>query len=136
MNKCPRCESEILKEEYNYCPICGTLLDYEVKDATVEILKSMMANYIELECKDSEDEKGRKLAIGTLGIAITELERTAQVVSVQEIIENQIEKLIDIQEENKNFHNNNGIATCLAVSAQINELLKTYLEIKKTTITK
>ena len=78
MNKCPRCESEILKEEYNYCPICGTLLDYEVKDATVEVLKSMMANYIELECKDSEDEKGRKLAIGTLGIAITELERIAQ----------------------------------------------------------
>lgn len=37
-----------------------------------------MANYIELECKDSEDEKGRKLAIGTLGIAITELERIAQ----------------------------------------------------------
>lgn len=54
------------------------LLDYEVKDATVEVLKSMMANYIELECKDSEDEKGRKLAIGTLGIAITELERIAQ----------------------------------------------------------
>ena len=135
MNKCPRCESEILKE-YNYCPICGALLDYEVKDATVEVLKSMRANYIELECKDSEDEKGRKLAIGTLGIAITELERTAQVVSVQEIIENQIEKLIDIQEENKNFHHNNGIATCLAVSAQINELLKTYLEIKKNTITK
>ena len=78
MNKCPRCESEILKEEYNYCPICGVLLDYEVKDATVEVLKSMMANYIELECNDSEDEKGRKLAIGTLGIAITELERIAQ----------------------------------------------------------
>lgn len=56
----------------------GALLDYEVKDATVEVLKSMMANYIELECKDSEDEKGRKLAIGTLGIAITELERIAQ----------------------------------------------------------
>lgn len=56
----------------------GALLDYEVKDATVEVLKSMMANYIELECKDSEDEKGRKLAIGALGIAITELERIAQ----------------------------------------------------------
>ena len=56
----------------------GALLDYEVKDATVEVLKSMMANYIELECKDSEDEKGRKLAIGTLGIAITELVRIAQ----------------------------------------------------------
>ena len=56
----------------------GALLDYEVKDATVEVLKSMMANYIELECKDSEGEKGRKLAIGTLGIAITELERIAQ----------------------------------------------------------
>lgn len=62
----------------NKCPRCGALLDYEVKDATVEVLKSMMANYIELECKDSEDEKGRKLAIGTLGIAITELERIAQ----------------------------------------------------------
>ena len=83
MNKCPRCESEILKE-YNYCRICGALLDYEVKDATVEVLKSMMANYIELECKDSEDEKGRKLAIGTLGIAITELERIAQEAPVQE----------------------------------------------------
>ena len=54
------------------------LLYYEVKDATVEVLKYMMSNYIELECKDSEDEKGRKLAIGTLGIAITELERIAQ----------------------------------------------------------
>lgn len=30
------------------------------------------------KCKDSEDEKGRKLAIGALGIAITELERIAQ----------------------------------------------------------
>ena len=23
MNKCPKCENENLKEEYNYCPICG-----------------------------------------------------------------------------------------------------------------
>lgn len=23
MNKCPRCENENLKEEYNYCPVCG-----------------------------------------------------------------------------------------------------------------
>lgn len=23
MNKCPRCENENLKEDYNYCPICG-----------------------------------------------------------------------------------------------------------------
>ena len=84
MNKCPRCEREILKEEYNYCPICGALLDCEIKDAIVEVLKSMKSNYIELECKDSEDEKGRNLAIGALGIAITELERTAQEVPVQE----------------------------------------------------
>ena len=52
----------------------GALLDYEVKDATVEVLKSMMANYIELECKDSEDEKGRKLAIGKLERIAQEVE--------------------------------------------------------------
>lgn len=23
MNKCPRCENENLKEDYNYCPVCG-----------------------------------------------------------------------------------------------------------------
>lgn len=26
MNKCPRCENENLKEEYNYCPVCGVNL--------------------------------------------------------------------------------------------------------------
>ncbi|WP_394896514.1 hypothetical protein [Clostridium paraputrificum] len=26
MNKCPRCENENLKEDYNYCPICGVNL--------------------------------------------------------------------------------------------------------------
>lgn len=26
MNKCPRCENDNLKEDYNYCPICGVNL--------------------------------------------------------------------------------------------------------------
>lgn len=26
MNKCPRCKNENLKEEYNYCPVCGVNL--------------------------------------------------------------------------------------------------------------
>lgn len=26
MNKCPRCENENLKEDYNYCPVCGVNL--------------------------------------------------------------------------------------------------------------
>ena len=26
MNKCPRCENENLKEDYNYCPVCGVYL--------------------------------------------------------------------------------------------------------------
>lgn len=98
----------------------------------IEQLKSLKAHCESMKESGEEWEKD----VQALEYEIEELERTAQVVSVQEIIENQIEKLIDIQEENKNFHHNNCIATCLAVSAQINELLKTYLEIKKTTTTK
>ena len=26
MNKCLRCENENLKEDYNYCPVCGVNL--------------------------------------------------------------------------------------------------------------
>ena len=26
MNNCPRCENENLKEDYNYCPVCGVNL--------------------------------------------------------------------------------------------------------------
>lgn len=98
----------------------------------IEQLESLKAHCESMKESGEEWEKD----VQALNYAIKELERTAQEVPVQEIIENQIEKLIDIQEGNKNFRHNNCVATCLAVSTQINELLKIYLEIKKTTTTK
>ena len=78
MNKCPRCENEKLKEDYNYCPICGALLYYEIAEGALEILNALLNNYKTCECKDSEEEKYRALVVGALDIAISELERTAQ----------------------------------------------------------
>lgn len=41
MNKCPRCKNENLKEEYNYCPICGVNLgtapEVPVREQLLEI---------------------------------------------------------------------------------------------------
>lgn len=84
MDKCPRCENENLKEEYSYCPICGALIDREMAEAAVEILKGMMALYKDKECEDAEEESYKLLVVGALGTAIRELERTAQEVPVQE----------------------------------------------------
>ena len=93
MNKCPRCENEKLKEDYNYCPICGALLDYEIAEAASKILSTLLNNYKTYECEDVEEEKYRALVVGALGIGISELERTAQEVPVQEQSTDWIEKL-------------------------------------------
>ena len=84
MNKCPRCENEKLKEDYNYCPICGALLYYEIAEGALEILNALLNNYKTCECKDSEEENYRALVVGALSIVISALERTAQEVPVQE----------------------------------------------------
>lgn len=84
MNKCPRCESEILKEEYKYCPICGEVLYDEIKDASTEILKALLLNYKNSECEDAEEEEYKMMIVGALSVAISALERTAQEVPVQE----------------------------------------------------
>ena len=51
MDKCPRCENEKLKEEYKYCPICGAILEYEVVEVSVEILKAMLIKYKAYRCE-------------------------------------------------------------------------------------
>ena len=81
MNKCPSCENENLKEEYKYCPICGAILEGEVKEKSAEILKAMVINYREYVCEDAEEEAFIPSVIGALVVAINQLERTAQEVS-------------------------------------------------------
>ena len=61
MNKCPRCENENLKEDYNYCPVCGL-------DLSIDIIESLRS--IERTCLGLSKE--RKVA---LDFAIRELER-------------------------------------------------------------
>lgn len=78
MNKCPRCGSEILKEKYNYCPICGAVLCCEIKDEAIEILNALLFNYKNYECEDAEEEAYRLLVVGSLNIAISALERTVE----------------------------------------------------------
>lgn len=78
MKKCPRCENENLKEDYNYCPICGALIECEIAEKAVKILNTLMDDYKTYECEDAEEEKYRALVVGALSIAINELERTAQ----------------------------------------------------------
>lgn len=84
MNKCPSCENENLKEEYKYCPICGAILEGEVKEKSAEILKAMVIKYREYVCEDAEEEAFIPSLIGALVVAINQLERTAQEVPVQE----------------------------------------------------
>lgn len=84
MDKCPICENEKLKEEYKYCPICGAILEYEVAEASVEILKSMLIKYKAYRCEDAEEETLIPSVIGALVVAINALERAAQEVPVQE----------------------------------------------------
>ncbi len=61
MNKCPRCENENLKEDYNYCPVCGL-------DLSIDIIESLRS--IERTCLGLS--KTGKVA---LDFAIRELER-------------------------------------------------------------
>jgi len=84
MNKCPRCENENLKEEYNYCPVCGRVINQTAKEAAIEILKTMRDFHIEQECDDSERENFKLSCVGALELAIRELEITAPEVPVQE----------------------------------------------------
>lgn len=84
MNKCPKCENENLKEEYNYCPVCGRVINQTAKEAAIEMLKTMRDFHIEQECDDLEDEKFKLSCVGALEIAIRELERPAPEVPVQE----------------------------------------------------
>ncbi|MGG7213785.1 zinc ribbon domain-containing protein, partial [Clostridium nigeriense] len=84
MNKCPRCENENLKEDYNFCPICGLNLKEEERRIVIRNLKFMKSNYENAKANDSDAEEFREICIKTLEYAINELERTAQEVPVQE----------------------------------------------------
>lgn len=84
MNKCPRCENENLKEDYNYCPICGALTELDIAEKAIKILNTLMDDYKKYKCEDTEEEKYKSLVVGALSIAVNELERTAQEVPVQE----------------------------------------------------
>lgn len=46
MNKCPRCENENLKEDYNYCPVCGVNLGTAQEVPVQEQLNVDKANKI------------------------------------------------------------------------------------------
>ena len=83
MEQCPRCENEQLKEEYNYCPICGSLLDHEIAEEALKILNTLLDKYKTYECRDDEEKQFRALIVGALSIAIKELERTSQEVAAQ-----------------------------------------------------
>lgn len=84
MNKCPRCENENLKEDYNYCPICGAIVELDMAKEATKILNTLIDDYKTYECEDAGEEKYRALVVGALSIAINQLERTAQEVPVQE----------------------------------------------------
>lgn len=86
MNRCPKCENENLKEEYNYCPVCGRVINQTAKEAAIEMLKTMRDFHIDQECDDSERENFKLSCVGALELAIRELERTAPEVEVQEQI--------------------------------------------------
>lgn len=76
MNKCPRCESEISKEEYKYCPICRYVLRCQIKDESVEILNSLLLHYKNYECENAKEEEGKMMIVGALSVAISALKRT------------------------------------------------------------
>lgn len=84
MNKCPRCENENLKEDYNYCPVCGVLISQDHRETVISNLKIIRDGFKEMECYDSETEETKLVSICSLDVAIRELERTAPEVSVQE----------------------------------------------------
>ena len=108
MNKCPRCESEILKEEYKYCPLCGEILYDEIKDTAIEMLKALLLNYKNYECEDTEEEEYKMALLGSLSIAISALERTAQEVpsksskyreKIEEICQNRLIGFNSLEED-------------------------------------
>lgn len=72
MNKCPRCKNEKLVENQNFCQVCGLNLDTSKKGAIVS-LKKLHDNPL-LSISERQ----------AIEYAITELERTAQEVPVQE----------------------------------------------------
>ena len=84
MNRCLKCENENLKEEYNYCPVCGRVINQTAKEAAIEMLKTMRDFHIDQECDDSERENFKLSCVVALELAIRELERTAPEVPVQE----------------------------------------------------
>ena len=55
---------------------------------------------------------------------------------MKEVIKRQIEILEEIQNDYKKLDSYKKIDICINLSVQINELVKTYLDIEKTTITK
>lgn len=88
MNKCPRCNNEKLKEEYNYCPICGADLE-EVKVKLnkmrdIQLLREIKDSFENYECSNSVQKYHAINYSRALGNAIKELERSAQEVPVQE----------------------------------------------------
>lgn len=84
MNKCPRCENENLKEDYNYCPVCGLLISQDHRKTVISNLRVIRDGFKEMECYDSETEETKLVSICSLDVAIRELERTAPEVPVQE----------------------------------------------------
>ena len=80
MNKCPRCESEILKN-WNHCQKCGLKLEM-TREQVIDQLKDLVKDR-ESFCVGDYDVVF-ELDIQALEYAIKELERTAQEVPFQE----------------------------------------------------
>ncbi|MGG7059875.1 zinc ribbon domain-containing protein [Clostridium tertium] len=73
MNKCPRCENEKLREDQNFCQICGIKLNMNKENAIISLKKLADENKLLYPHERQAIE-----------YAIKELERTAQEVPVQE----------------------------------------------------
>ncbi len=91
MNKCPRCESEMLKS-WNHCPKCGLKLEM-TREQAIEQLKDLVKDR-ESFCVGDYDVVF-ELDIQALEYAIKELERTAQEVPVQEQLVSNIDITAD-----------------------------------------
>lgn len=83
MNKCPRCENEKLVKNQKFCQICGLKLDTS-KEGAIASLKELHDNPL---LRPSERQ--------AIEYAITELERTAQEVPVQEQLVSNIDITAD-----------------------------------------
>ena len=73
MNKCPRCGREKLEKNQSFCQICGLRLDMKREGVIVSLKRLLDDNPLIYPCERQAIE-----------YAITELERTAQEVPVQE----------------------------------------------------